>query len=352
MCGLRLKSPIMAASGVTTRNGDSIAKAAAGGAAAAVTKTISSTPAKVPRPCIARVRDGIVSSDMFSDMTVEQWVKFEMPKAKRSGIHIIASVGPSPEDVKKVAPRMVEAGADGIEIPVPSNAKAALELVGAARDSVNVPVFAKLMEPLANSQELARELESSGVGGIVVGGPIGPCLSIDVESSMPMLGAPGGVGYMSGPPVKPMILKCVADVARSVSIPVVGCGGVSSGRDIVEYVMAGAWAVQVSTAAILRGYKVYGFLADELVKFMRVKNYDGLEDIRGRALHHLPTEPLRTFSSPVEIIASKCTACGICESSCPYGAIRVTGRVAKVDSVKCYGCGLCVSMCPTHAIRF
>lgn len=350
--GIRLRSPIIAASGVTTRDGESIDRAAAGGAAAAVTKTISSAPAKIPRPFMAKVREGIISFDMLSELTVEQWVRYEMPKAKRSGIPVLASVGPTPEDVRKVAPRLVEAGADGIEVPVPSDPQTASEIVKSAKESVEKPVFAKVMEPLGAPEKLARELEGSGADGIVVAGPVGPCLSIDVESSMPMLGSPGGAGYMSGPPVKPIILKCVADVARSVSIPVIGCGGVYSGRDIVEYIMAGASAVQVSTVAILRGYKVYGFLADELVKFMRAKNYESLADMRGKALRHLPQEPLRTSPAPVEVISSKCTACGLCESSCPYGGIRIVGRAARVDSVKCCGCGLCVSVCPTHAIRF
>ncbi|MEM2874420.1 MAG: 4Fe-4S binding protein [Candidatus Hadarchaeales archaeon] len=350
--GIKLRNPIIAAAGVTTRDGECIERAAAGGAAAAVTKTVSSTPAKAPHPFMAKVREGIISFDMISDISVEQWVKYEMPKAKRSGIPVIASVGPTPEDVRKVAPRLVEAGADGIEVPVPSDPQVASEMVKSARESVEKPVFAKIMEPLGTLESLARELESSGADGIVVAGPIGPGLSIDVESSMPVLGAPGGAGYVSGPPVKPIMLKRVADVSRSVNIPVIGCGGVYSGRDIVEYVMAGASAVQVSTAAILRGYKVYGFLADELVKFMRAKNYETLADMRGKALHHLPQEPLRTSPAPVELIASKCTACGLCESSCPYGGIRIIGRLARVDSVKCCGCGLCVSICPTHAIRF
>jgi dihydroorotate dehydrogenase (NAD+) catalytic subunit len=352
LCGLKLRSPIIAASGVMTRDGESIAKAAAGGAAAAVTKTISSAPAKVSRPCIAKVREGIISFDMLSDIPADQWARYEMPKAKRSGIPIIASVGPGPEDVSRVAPRMVEAGAEGIEVPVPSDPDRAAELVRAAKESVKVPVFAKLMNPLMQPDAVAREVEKSGADAIVAAGPVGPCLSIDVESSMPMLGSPGGVGYMSGPPVKPFILKCVADVASAVRVPVIGCGGVSSGRDIVEFVMAGAWAVQVSSGAIIRGHKVYGFLADDLIKFMRVKNYETLGDLRGKALHHLPKESLRTSAAPVEVIASKCTACGLCESSCPYGAIRVVGRLARVDAAKCYGCGLCVSLCPTHAIRF
>ncbi|MEM2878343.1 MAG: 4Fe-4S binding protein [Candidatus Hadarchaeales archaeon] len=350
ICGLKLRTPVIAASGVTTRDGDSMLKSAEAGAGALVTMTISQNAARVPRPCLAKVKDGLLSCEMWSELSVEQWVKHEIPKAKRSGIPLIASVGFTADDVKKIAPRMVDAGVDALEIPLRSPS-GATEIVRAAK-GCGVPVFAKLMCPFSDMASAAREVESAGADGLVVSGAVGPVLSIDVESSMPVLGAPGGFGYLSGPPVKPISLRCIAEVARAVSVPVIGCGGISSGKDIVEFIMAGAAAVQVSSCVMLRGYRVYGILSDELMKFMRIKNYRNIGDIKGKALPHLPKETIKTSPTPVEVVASKCTACGLCETHCPYGAIRVSGRVARVDPVKCYGCGLCVSICPSYAIRY
>jgi len=89
-----------------------------------------------------------------------------------------------------------------------------------------------------------------------------------------------------------------------------------------------------------------------MVKFMRAKGYNSVNDFKGIALRHLPEQPFRTSAKPPEVISSRCTGCGLCERHCPYEAVRIVGKIARIDPVKCYGCGLCVSVCPTRAIRF
>lgn len=344
----------MSAAGPTVRDGDSLVKAAEGGAGGLVAKTVSVAPARVPRPCIIKVKDSLMSAELWSDLPLEQWLKYEYPKAKRTKLPLIASIGYSAEEVQKVAPKVAAAGADALELSThhSSDSASVVEATKAAKEAVNIPVFVKLNSNAADLTQLAQMVEKAGADGIVAINAIGPCLAVDIENAMPMLGSPQGHGWLSGPAIKPFAVRCVADIARAVKIPIIGCGGVTSGRDVIEFIMAGASAVQISTVAIIRGHKIYGLMADEMAKFMRAKGYNTINDFKGIALPHLPEEPFRTTAKPVEVFASKCTACGLCERHCPYDAIHVIGRLAKVDPVRCYECGLCVSVCPTRAIRF
>jgi dihydroorotate dehydrogenase subfamily 1 len=354
ICGLKFRVPIMPAAGPTVRDGNSLVKTAEGGAGGLVTKTVSIAPAHVPRPCIIKVKDSLMNAELWSDLPLEQWFKYEYPKAKRTKLPLIASIGYSAEEVRKLAPKVAAAGADAIELSTHYSGDPAsiVEATKAAKEEVNIPVFAKLNSNANDIAQLAQMVEKAGANGIVAINALGPCLAVDIENAMPMLGSSRGYGWMSGPAIKPFAVRCVADIARAVKIPIIGSGGVTTGRDVVEFIMAGASAVQLSTAAIIRGHKIYGLMADEMAKFMRAKGYNTINDFKGIALPHLPEEPFRTTAKPVEVISSRCTVCGLCERHCPYDAIHVVGRVAKVDPVRCYECGLCVSVCPTRAIRF
>jgi dihydroorotate dehydrogenase (NAD+) catalytic subunit len=355
ICGLKLRNPVMPAAGPTVRDGDALVAAAEHGAGALVAKTVSVRPAEVPRPCMAKVRDGLLNAELWSDLPVERWLQYEYAKAKKTGLPLIASVGYKPEEIRELAPRIEKAGVDALELsthylghdPTPM-----VEAIKAAKETVSIPVFVKLSPNVLDITEFARAAEQAGADGLVAINTLGPCLAIDIENAMPWMGGPRGYGWLSGPAIKPLALRCVADICRAVRVPVIGVGGISDGRDAIEFIMAGASAVQVCTAAIVRGPQIYGLIADEIARFMRIKGYESIEDFRGIALRHLPEQPLRTWAKPPEVLATKCTGCGLCEKHCIYNAVRVVGKIARVDQGKCYGCGLCVSVCPTRAMRF
>lgn len=355
ICGLKFKNPIMPAAGPTVRDADSMLKAVEGGAGGLVAKTISVSPAQVPRPCIVKIKDSLLNAELWSDLPVEQWLRVEYKKAKMAGVPLIASIGYKADEIRELAPKVAAAGVDALEISthyLGNDPAPVVEATKAAKETVDIPVFVKLSPNVLDISQFARAAEKAGADGIVAINTLGPCLAIEIENAMPMLGSAYGYGWLSGQGIKPLAVRCVADIARAVKIPVIGVGGVTTGRDAIEFIMAGASAVQLSTAAIIRGHKIYGIIADEMAKFMRAKGYNNINEIKGIALRHLPEQPLRVTPKPVEVIASKCTACGLCERHCPYNAIRVVGKVAKVDSARCYECGLCVSVCPTRAIRY
>jgi len=101
------------------------------------------------------------------------------------------------------------------------------------------------------------------------------------------MGSKEGFGWLSGPAIKPLALRCVYDAARAVKIPIFGVGGVSNGRDAAEMFMAGASAVQVCTEAILRGPSVYGRIAKELDAFLDKHGYQSIEEIKGLTIRRM-----------------------------------------------------------------
>ncbi|MBA7601460.1 Dihydroorotate dehydrogenase B (NAD(+)), catalytic subunit [subsurface metagenome] len=355
ICGLKFRNPILPAAGPTVRDGDALVKAADGGAGGLVAKTVSVSPAHVPRPNMVKVKDSILNAELWSDLPLEQWLRFEYAKAKKKGLPLIASVGYKADEIRAVAPKVKAAGVDAIELSTQHlgrDLELVTEATKAAKEVVDIPVFVKLSPDAFDVVQFARAVEGAGADGIVAINALGLGLAIDIENTMPMLGSVSGHGWLSGPAIKSLAVRCVADVCRAVKIPVIGVGGISNERDAVEFIMAGASAVQLSTAAIIRGYKIYGLIADGMAKFMRAKGYNSIADFKGIALRHLPEQPFRTTSKPPEIIASRCTGCGLCEQYCVYEAAKVVRKIARIDPVKCYGCGMCVSVCPTRAVRF
>ena len=106
-----------------------------------------------------------------------------------------------------------------------------------------------------------------------------PGMVIDAEAGRPVLS--NRVGGLSGPALKPIALRCVAAVAQAVDVPILGTGGVSTGRDAAEMLMAGATAVGVGTAVWYRGAGALGKIAEELAAFMRDQGYVSLDELRG-----------------------------------------------------------------------
>lgn len=351
VCGLKLRNPVISGAGPLGRNAVTIMKAAGGGAAAAVTQTVRVRPYQAPRGFIARVRDSLISASRWSEIPADVWVREELRKAKAAGIPVIVSVGGSEEEASEIARAAVHAGADAVEISARhsgSNPGKVAGVVEAVRKAVSVPVFVKvgLPDPVGT----ARAAESAGADGIVCMDAVGPVLGVDAESGMPLLGTAGGEGLLSGPAVKPLVTYWLIRVVKSVSIPVIGSGGVSSGRDALELIQAGASAVQVCTAAVLRGPKVFGLIADEIFTFMKSRSYGSVNDIRGNLLRRLPEGPVAPKTP--EVIPSKCNSCGLCEQQCPTSAIRLFGKGVKIDAARCDGCGLCVTACPVRAIKW
>jgi dihydroorotate dehydrogenase subfamily 1 len=351
IAGIRFRNPILTAAGPPGRDGEALLRCAEGGAGGLVAKTISVTAAQPPIPNIAEVQHGMVNIELWSELPPERWLEVELPLARSAGLPLIVSLGYTGEDIAALAPR-VRPFADALELSthyIGEDAGPMIEAIRAAKETVDVPVFVKL-SPLG--REMARAAEqaaSAGADGIVAINSFGPVLAIDPLTARPRLGGADGVGWLSGPAIRPLAQRCVRDIARAVDLPIIGVGGISSGRDAAEMLMAGASAVGVCTAAILRGPAILGRIAAELDTWLTEHGYARAADLRGRALG---TSPGGSWSGQPEIVAAACNGCDLCTVSCPYRAIAVTDGLAVIDRTACQRCGLCVTRCRRGAIEW
>ena len=327
--------------------------AAHGGAGGLVSKTISVRAAEVPRPCMAEIRGGLLNTELWSELPKEQWIAAEYRLARETGLPLIVGLGYTAEQIAVLAP-MVRPFADALELSthyVGSNLAPILAALRAAKDAVDIPVFMKL-SPHTNIQEIALALEDAGADGLAMINSFGPCLGIDLETGLPLMGSQAGFGWLSGPAIKPLALRCVYEAARVVRIPIFGVGGIASGRDAAEMLMAGASAVQVCTEAILHGPAVYGKIARELNAFLDEHGYSSLDEISGLTVRRMRQRGAPRAVGAPRADLSRCVFCGVCEKSCPYGAISQdkAAQSLQIDGERCFACGLCVTRCKRHAL--
>lgn len=347
ICGIEFANPVMPAAGPPTRDGAMCQAAAKGGAGAIVTKTISVEPAEVPRPCMAEIKGGFLNTELWSELPKEQWIESEYQLAKATGLPVIVGLGYTAEQIKVLAP-LVKPFADALELSthyVGKDISPIIDALQAAKRAVDVPVFMK-MSPHPNIQEIARAVEAAGADALVMINSFGPCLGIDVETGLPLMGSKEGHGWLSGAAIKPLALRCIYDAARVVKIPIIGVGGITNGRDIAEMFMAGASAVQVCTEAILKGPTVYQRLVRELNSFLDSHGYASVEQIRGLTIRKMAERS--AVASPI-VDQELCNLCGLCVISCAYGAIT-KGEQLSIDAEKCFRCGLCVTRCKREAL--
>ncbi|HEX2883879.1 MAG TPA: 4Fe-4S binding protein [Candidatus Limnocylindria bacterium] len=351
VCGLRLRNPILPAAGPPVRDGAAMLACAEGGAGGLVAKTISTRAAQPPMPNMAEIGHGFVNTELWSELPPEQWLETEYALARTAGLPLIVSLGYTGEEIAELAPK-VRPFADAVELSthyIGEDPEPMVSAVRAARAALDVPVLVKLSPHGQDLGRAARLAAEAGADGLVAINSFGPVLSIDIETAMPRLGGPNGYGWISGPALKPLAVRCVRDVARAVELPVIGVGGITRGTDVVEMLMAGASAVGVCTAAILRGPSVYGKLARELEAWLDAHGHATAREISGMALTRAwpegrPSVPL--------IDPDRCNGCGVCETSCAYGAIHMVDGRAALDGEQCEHCGLCVTRCRLDAIHW
>jgi dihydroorotate dehydrogenase (NAD+) catalytic subunit len=351
VCGIRFPNPVLTAAGPPVLDGAAIVACAEAGAGGLVAKTISRHAAEVPTPNMAEISHGFLNAELWSELPPERWLETELPLARTAGLPLIVSLGYSPDDIAWLAPR-VRPFADALELSthyIGEDPAPMVDAIRAARDAVDIPVLVKL-SPLG--REMARAAEHAaraGADGIVAINSFGPCLAIDVETGRPRMGGGDGYGWLSGPALKPLALRCVADIARAVDLPVIGCGGVSRGTDVIEMAMAGASAVQVCTAAMLRGRAVFGKIARETAAWLAAHGYSRLDEVRGMAL--ASPVPAQAAGPPL-VDVDLCNGCALCEGSCAYDAIHVVEGKAELDEERCTNCGLCITRCRPGALMW
>jgi dihydroorotate dehydrogenase (NAD+) catalytic subunit len=263
LCGIALKNPVLAASG-TFGYGIEFEKILnLNELGALVTKGLSREPISGnPAPRLWHTPGGMINSVGLQNVGVSEFIRGKLPKLCKYSVPVFANVfGYAAEDYEEVI-RALE-GAEGIagyelNVSCPNTKHGGIffssdpallsDLVTRVRAVARRPVIVKLSPNVAAIEPLAKAAEDSGADAISLINTV-ISLAIDVKTRKPRIGA--GFGGLSGPAIKPLALALVYKAARAVKIPVIGLGGIASGEDAAEFLMAGASAVQVGTATFI-----------------------------------------------------------------------------------------------------
>jgi len=293
ICGLKLKNPTMLASGVFDETGKSMLEVAKAGAGAIVTKSIGKEPRPGhPNPSIVELESGLLNAMGLPNPGIGAYAS-EIKEAKLGGVPIVGSVfGGTEEEIADLAHAMAEAGADAVELNLSCpHAKGYGTEIGSTPERVesicrqskkraSVPIFAKLTPNTSSIADLALAAERGGADAVVAINTL-KGMAISPEAKMPILA--NKVGGLSGPAIRPVGVRCVYEIYEAVKIPIVGVGGVSSGRDALEYIMAGARGVQIGTALWTEGSEVFNKVCREILGFMEENGYETIMDMVGVA---------------------------------------------------------------------
>jgi len=359
LCGLRFRNPVFPAAGPPVWDGEAMLACVQGGAGGIVSKTISTTGAQVPQPCMAEYGKGsMLNTELWAEYPPEQYLEHEYPLAKQADVPLIISLGYTGDQIRELAPK-VRPFADALELSthyIGDDPTPMVEAIRAAKDAVDVPVLVKF-SPFRDVRRAAEAAQKAGADGIVAVNSYGPCLGIDIETGMPLMGSQEGYGWLSGTAIKAIALRCVFDIAQTVDLPIWGVGGIQNGRDAIEFLMAGASAVQVCTAAILRGPTVFGKIARQMESWLTEHGYSSVDEVQGLTLRRLRERAFRTEHIPPVLEVDKCIGCTLCVTSCVYQALEMTGQPktpehkVRLLPERCWGCGLCATRCPTRALK-
>jgi dihydroorotate dehydrogenase (NAD+) catalytic subunit len=150
------------------------------------------------------------------------------------------------------------------------------------KENTDIPLIVKLSPNVEDIVEVAQAVVEAGADVISAINSLGPGLIIDIETGSPVLA--NRIGGVSGPAIRPIAVRCVYDVCRSVQVPVIGIGGVTTGRDIVEMLLVGATAVGIGSAVNYHGLAVFKRALEELKEYMGRHGYRELAEFRGQAL--------------------------------------------------------------------
>ena len=300
---LKLKNPVMTASGTFGYGEEYSEFVDLNMLGAVVVKGISLKPMEGnPPPRICETPCGMLNAIGLQNVGLKRFLKEKLPYLRAFDTKIIVNVlGNTVQEYVKLAKALDEAGVDGIELNVScpnvkqggimfgTDRKALAKLIAKVRQAVSKSVLiTKLSPTVSNIPEFARTAEENGSDAITLINTI-PGMAIDAETWKPRLS--NITGGLSGPAIKPIAIRMVWEASRAVGIPVIGVGGIMNTQDALEFMLAGATAIEVGTGNFLNPMATV-----EIVKgiwtYLDKQGISNVKDIiggvNGKPFHHNP----------------------------------------------------------------
>ena len=379
---LEFESPFILASAPPTASYESIKKAFDAGWGGVVVKTVR--PESVlcsnvtPRFAFLKQNNKIIGMqniEVVSEKPLNYWFNTisTLKKDYPSKIIIASIMGSDKKTWEETAIRMCNAGADALELnfscphgvtqqglglSIGQDLEAIQKITSWVKKVSVIPVLVKLTSNVCDIGKSAMVAVNGGADGISAINTV-PCLiGVDIENLSPLPNVNGYSTYggYSGIGIKPIGLRCIAQIAKAVDVPIYGMGGISNWQDTVEYILLGSNAVQVCTEVMINGYSIVESMISGLKGYMLKKGFSSIDEFRGQALSKITTHSdlSRKYKVYAKINPSKCIKCSKCSNICTesgYDAImKHEDDHFWVNKDKCDGCSLCTYICTKSAI--
>ncbi len=258
IAGVKLSNPITTASGTFAPREFSqfMDLSELGGV---IVKGIASVPWKGnPTPRVAETYGGMLNAVGLQNPGVDYFIEHDLPFLEKSGTKIIVNIaGRTIEEYCEVVEKLGDTSIDLLELNIScpnvkeggigfgTSVQMASDVTAAVKKVSKQPLIVKLSPNVTDIAEIARAVEAAGADGIsLINTLVG--MKIDVHKRAPVLA--NKMGGFSGPAIKPVAVRMVYQVARAVNLPIIGLGGIMTGEDAVEFILAGADAISVGTA--------------------------------------------------------------------------------------------------------
>ncbi len=382
-CGVKFMNPFMLSSSPVSNCAEMIARAFDAGWGGVAYKTLATQVTKIihPSPRLNKYNNqacrmiGLQNVEQVSDRPLEhnlkdiKWLKKHYPK------HIVVAsiMGFSNKEWEILGKAAEDAGADMLELNF-SCPHMAIEgsgsKVGQAFDllemftetvkkAVTIPVMAKMTPNITDMNEPAMYAKKGGADAISAINTISAITEIGLDDLVPkpnVFGKGAASGY-SGPCVKPVALRFMADMAQNpdLGLPISGIGGIETWVDVLEFLLLGASTIQVTTGIIHYGYRIVEDMMEGLSDYMEEKGFNSVSEIVGKALpnvHHTDEFDL-SRQGVVEYDLDRCIGCGQCYIICQDGGGQALSWDAEnrrpvMDEDRCLSCMACSFICPVE----
>jgi len=246
-----------------------------------------------PQPRLAETPSGLLNSIGLQNIGIRALLEEKAPIWAGWRVPVIVNIaGEKVDDYAKLASELDGvAGISGLEVNIScpnvtaggaefgSSPEPAARVTAAVKAATSLPIIVKLTPNTGEIVKVALAVAQAGADAIALINTVRG-MAIDILRRRPLLG--NKTGGLSGPAIKPIALAMVYEVAKAVDVPVIGCGGITSGRDAIEFLMAGASAIQVGTASFQNPRAPLDVL-EEMEEFMRQEGIEDITEIIGAA---------------------------------------------------------------------
>jgi len=293
IAGIKMKNPVMAASGTFGSGKDYEDFMNLGDIGAIIAKSITLKPREGnPPPRICETPSGMLNTIGLQNAGIDVFLNEDLPYLIKFNVPVIVNIaGESVDEYSQLAKRLSGIpGIAGIEVNISCpnvkqggmqfgvDPKLTSDVISAVKKATKLPIIAKLSPNVTDIKLIAKAAESAGADAIsAINTMLG--MAIDINSRKPKLSM--SVGGLSGPAIRPIAVRMVNEIYRTVKIPVIGIGGIMNADDAIEFILAGASAIQVGTGNFVNPRAAVE-IAEGIKKYLIANKLESIKDIVGQ----------------------------------------------------------------------